>query len=451
MSSTRELVAGGGDGAADEFKRAAREGVSKIRLALEQRAPSKLVKAAASVENSPHVQGLLGTSVPFAACVLVLGLKTVLGLLAPSLGVMVMLDCGLIALHVMLNAPVIAVEQPEKPKFRFSKDAVFEFTHPSPPPTPVVEEPAAAAVKGPAMVKELSATAAKEPTTPAPKEPNPVIQEPTTPAPAVPTTPTPAHKISLRPTTCLPQPGVHKMSFRDADWVQFKVRQPGYSKSKAKAPSKESIYELVRLDLIRDHVVNAGSCLSLPQVAELSPNPSTLPNLFIVNAQIPDKSPSLFGSKNKDDLGFSLVFYLQLKPWAVAEQHTHPGVKLLKRYVAEHAKTPDIRRRFKSIGMVYNVQNLGSLATLVDTYNGKPAILNKTATIFQQSGYFEVDVSVFDFPYIPLKGLSSVKEMVAGLGLRAGFLLQGEDDDELPEVVLGGGEFCLDFASANRL
>ncbi|KAH9259554.1 hypothetical protein BASA81_001975 [Batrachochytrium salamandrivorans] len=414
MATTSEVPFGeDGAAAADEFKRVAREGVRKIRLALEKRAPSKLVETASLVENSPHVQGLLGTSVPFAMFLCVLGLKTLLSLFAPSFIAMITLDIGLITLHIWLNTSPSTFEQQQTKRFQFSKDAVFEFTptfSPSPlPPTTTVTE-------------ELPPTIA-----------------------------TTTHNISLKLANCLPQPGVHKMSFRDADWIQFKVRQVGYSKTKSKAASEESIYQLIRLDLIRDHLTNVGNHVSLPQVTPLSPNPLTLPNLFIVNAQIPDKSPSMFGGKNKDDLGFSLVFYFQLKPWAIAQEQIHPGIKLLKRYVSEHATTPDIRRRFKSIGIVYNIQHLGNLATLVDTYNGKPAILNKTATVFQANNYFEIDISVFDFPYLPLKGLSSIKEMVAGLGLRAGFLLQGEGEDELPEVLLGGGEFCLDFASANRL
>ena len=262
---------------------------------------------------------------------------------------------------------------------------------------------------------------------------------------------------------CFPKPLQDVMPWQDADASRFRVRAgPDYKKNSFKAPSGESLYELLGVDVLRcskDRLCNIGSHpeFSLPahrpgvDPAMSDMRKAEVPRLFIVNAQIPDKSPSLMGGKkNKaEDLGYSLVFYFSVKKQVVeklleSRDMCSPAVKLLYKYVHEHDTNPDIRRRFKAIGMA-DVKDIGipGVGPMIDKFNGKPAIINKVAEIYSSGNdwdWFEVDISIFDFPFLAQKALYALKDRVAEIGLRAGFVFQGESDEELPENLLGGAE-----------
>jgi len=263
------------------------------------------------------------------------------------------------------------------------------------------------------------------------------------------------------------QPGKDLMAWNDSQASTFKLRiGPNYSKNNKKAPSADSLYSLVAMDLLRsdEKICNlAGSkrILLPPHRPGVDPSMEDLrkagiPRLFIVNAQVPDKGPVMVG-KQPDDAGYSLVFYFTAKPELVSQilaGTPSPAAKLLKQYVKEHRTNPDIRRRFKAIGMADNAKELGipMVGPVIDKFNGKPAIINKVAEIFESGSdmdWFEVDISIFDFPYMAKKTLSALKDRVSEIAVKGGFVFQGEADEELPEILLGGGDICgLDFRLA---
>jgi len=253
------------------------------------------------------------------------------------------------------------------------------------------------------------------------------------------------------------RPGVHYMCWGNALGANFRLRVgPNYKKNNLKAPSADSLYEVVALDLFatkdRLSAVGRSDKVDLPPYRP-GVDPSMddlraagLPRLFIVNAQIPEK--------------YSLVFYFSIKASTVAQAlgpNPHPSIKLLKQYVKEHATNPDIRRRFKAIGIADNVKDLGisnmfGVRSLIDKFNGKPVIINKVAQIYESENsldWFEVDISIFDFPFTAKSALSALKDRVSEVLMRAGFTIQGELDEELPECLLGGADMCgLDFRLA---
>ena len=106
------------------------------------------------------------------------------------------------------------------------------------------------------------------------------------------------------------------------------------------------------------------------------------------------------------------------------------------------------------MGMADNAKELGipGVGALIDKFNGKPAIINKVAEIYQGPDWFEVDISIFDFPFLARKALFSLKDRVSEIKIRAGFTVQGESDEELPEVLLGGAELRgVDFRLATMI
>ncbi len=267
---------------------------------------------------------------------------------------------------------------------------------------------------------------------------------------------------------CL-QPGADYMTYQDTNASNFKLRVgPNYKKTGAKAPSAASLYSLHSIDLLksREKLCSIGSSqhIQLPTDFDHLPNmdeirKAGIPRLFIVNTQIPELAPSLLGANQPDDVGFSLIFYFVIKPEVIEQMNSgqlSPQMKLFKQYVAEHKKNPDIRRRFKALGIANNAKELGlpsMISGLIDKFNGKPAIINKVAQIYDSGGdmeWFEVDISIFDFPMLARKALNSLKDRVAEVAIRAGFVMQGETDEELPECLLGGAEICKSCLKIER-
>ena len=258
-------------------------------------------------------------------------------------------------------------------------------------------------------------------------------------------------------------------------WTQSKGESfnlrigPNYKANGKKAPSAEPLYETVAMDLLRSPDAPLSNLAGSRRIVLPPPRPgiddldaiakSGLPRLFVINAQVPDKAPAMFGGGKSAEVdpGYSLVFYFAVKPEtvrAVLDGTASPALKLTKKYIAEHASNPDVRRRFKAIGMTDEASELGipGMSALIAKFNGKPAIINKVASIFQGADWIEVDISIFDFPFMAKRGLYALKDRVPDLTLRAGFTVQGEDDDELPEILLGGADFWgLDFRCARVL
>ncbi len=170
------------------------------------------------------------------------------------------------------------------------------------------------------------------------------------------------------------------MSWFDPRGDRFKLRiGPNYKVNGKKGPSADPLYELVAMDILRSNntIFHIASHVNLPQ-----PRPgaddmqaikkSGFPRLFIVNAQIPEKAPSLWGS-NPDDSGVSVVFYFAIKPetvQAMNSNQTTPAIRLLHRFVTQD--NDDIRRRFKGIGFADNITELGIPgAGMVEKFNGE--------------------------------------------------------------------------------
>lgn len=170
------------------------------------------------------------------------------------------------------------------------------------------------------------------------------------------------------------------MSWFDPRGDRFKLRiGPNYKANGKKGPSADPLYELVAMDMLRSNntIFHIASHVNLPQprsgVDDMQAiKKSGFPRLFIVNAQIPEKAPSLWGS-NPDDPGVSVVFYFAVKPetvQAMNNNQTTPAIRLLHRFVTQ--EHDDIRRRFKGIGFADNITELGIPgAGMVEKFNGE--------------------------------------------------------------------------------
>jgi hypothetical protein len=103
------------------------------------------------------------------------------------------------------------------------------------------------------------------------------------------------------------------------------------------------------------------------------------------------------------------------------------------------------RDRFKAIGIVVNPQEqkLGRTERhLLETYNGQPILTRPQHRFYRGDGYFEVDVDAHEFNFVARKGLVGVSEHFRNMVVDFGYVIEGQEDAELPEQMLGAVRLC---------
>ncbi|RHY31338.1 hypothetical protein DYB25_013699, partial [Aphanomyces astaci] len=114
-----------------------------------------------------------------------------------------------------------------------------------------------------------------------------------------------------------------------------------------------------------------------------------------------------------------------------------------------------VRDRLKAIVRVANPadQKLGRMErTLLDTYNGQPLMTRPEHRFYRGDGYFEVDIDAHLFNFLARKGLTGITQHFGNMVVDFGFVMEGQDDDELPENVFGSGRMCrVDVNAAHHL
>ncbi|KAH9107872.1 hypothetical protein AeMF1_016817 [Aphanomyces euteiches] len=247
-----------------------------------------------------------------------------------------------------------------------------------------------------------------------------------------------------------------KRAWAPLDATRFRVRKgPNYKRNKIKAPSGPALLELVAVDVFQSDlkIDNVGSKVQLPKDAD------GRTDLFILNTQIPCYTPSnpLWGEQKTDGVGINFITYFAI-PKAIREQldqdedPAHPQIKLLKWFLEEDSH---VRDRLKAIVIVANPadQKLGRLEKhLLETYNGQPLLTRPEHRFYRGDGYFEVDIDGYIFNYLARKGLTGITEHFGNMVVDFGFVMEGHDDDELPENVFGSGSLCkIDVKTASHI
>lgn len=170
---------------------------------------------------------------------------------------------------------------------------------------------------------------------------------------------------------------------------------------------------------------------------------------MIINLVIPLDGPSLMRSPTEGPCYQIVSVYAAsaatLKAW---QDEGSSAAKLFARFckqapeglVADKADVDkdglDIKERIKIIPWIENAKAVG-LPHWLEGYNGKPALITKSGSIFQGPDYAEAGINTFRFAYLTKKGMNSMLPKLADLKLHAGVTIEGRENDELPEQVIG--------------
>mmetsp|Transcript_9042 Transcript_9042/g.16424 ORF Transcript_9042/g.16424 Transcript_9042/m.16424 type:complete len:585 (+) Transcript_9042:185-1939(+) len=245
-------------------------------------------------------------------------------------------------------------------------------------------------------------------------------------------------------------------SFGKADHAMYPLRTVGYKQHKKKAPGEEPLYELIALDVFKtpSRVDGIYQYVNFPTDVIDTKHPE-VPSLFVVNCQFPREKQNVFAEG--DGPGASVVFYFAIKQSTVDDLHSgNPSakVKLFSEWCRIAPDDPTFRARFKAMGFIDKIERFG-LPYMCAKYNGKPVLIKKTGTVYRgpNNAYIEMDVNIHNFSYPCRQALTStLKPMFKEMIMRVGFVIEGQEDHELPECLLGNAELRgLDLDKSSEL
>ncbi|CBN75723.1 conserved unknown protein [Ectocarpus siliculosus] len=294
--------------------------------------------------------------------------------------------------------------------------------------------------------------------------------------------------------------GMPPHSWSQLDAEKFMVRHgPNYSKNKRKGRNAGgSFYEARAMDWYRgtgkvDGVAKLAAAEGLPEAKFSHPS---VPSLLVVNVQLPMESPQAFKGAKLDGPTLHAVFYLTLREETAKAlqdlESAEPSVRLLAEYFRRAESEPEMRTRFKAIAVVNN-QEVINMARLIAPFNGKPVLITESGTLmrgtrrpgaegegapdsvarvesdsagsnggssgsssggssFGADEFLELDIHVRRWNFMARKGLSKLTPKFGLINVSVAFLVEGREDSELPEQILGCATVnCFDTTKAREV
>lgn len=230
----------------------------------------------------------------------------------------------------------------------------------------------------------------------------------------------------------------------------FNVRCPPRKKARKK-PSGPSFYETIFFDRVftKKRIARARDLWDIDEMTRSSSSvPGNLvPEYIVFHAQLPLSKPKMMGqSKNGPSIQCCVIFKLKKgtrklleavvdgkAQWTNASRLLAAWTKHVRSSVSSKWKG-----RLKLIMIAQNPDELG-LPGMVTRYNGKPVLLTKSTELFVDNpAYVEISTNFAQFCYLFRQAWSSYGIPALKTGdVRVGLVVEGRDDEELPEQILG--------------
>jgi len=232
---------------------------------------------------------------------------------------------------------------------------------------------------------------------------------------------------------------------------------PDYKHNKQKAPTRPALFRTIGCDLFSSEkkLMDVGSNVNLP-FDDCIPEgaiPAPYPRLLMINFQLPKPSGGVFGSTSSaDGPGYNFVlYYTPTEELIQAIKDMDDGkpveaaVPLIKRWLLEYDKDVTMKERLKLAAFILNPDECG-MPSWTQGFNGKPVLIKRSGvvTIKESLQTCEIDIDLRLWGFMSRKGINSLlPSAVEKMEFIVCFLIEGQEDSELPERAMVSTHVCF--------
>ena len=265
------------------------------------------------------------------------------------------------------------------------------------------------------------------------------------------------------------------------------VRGQKYLSDNQKIPSPGSLYELIEVDAVhsKEYFTNIGEKVTVPEIESFNDDEShckfVAPSLLIISFALPTATQLFKKSNERREEGYIVTGYYRMRketrkilktisnPQYDPSRHNEElcneigmehfrklnAVRLWEQWCTEAQTDPEMQKRLKFIPRGDNLKDLG-VPEWICKYNGKPMLIKRpgeTSFLYRNLGQsmMEIGVSLHPLPYLFKKAMAYLRNThFPNMLMTFSFLIEGRDEDELPEVLLGD-PFILPYVESETV
>lgn len=239
----------------------------------------------------------------------------------------------------------------------------------------------------------------------------------------------------------------------DCDGTFLKVRcGPNYKANKSKIETEPALFRTIGVDLFSSEkkIMGLLGRLNAPmdKCVPAEQLPKGFPRLLVFNFQLP--LPSISSLVSSDGKGYNFAIYLTptqdlINALATMQKggEVEPAVRLLDRWFRTAEQDNVMKERLKLVGYILKSFESG-LPGWTTSFNGKPVLIKKSGVIYRDSEVFEVDMDMRQWGILTRKGIGALlPSALEKMEFLVSFVIQGEEDDELPERITSATQFSF--------